>query len=128
MWLNVHEKMGFGRAGLYYWDEFPGRLPLRGKRFLAMGGPGNKKVSPCVGARLTSYNILFAFLLVFLYFSSFFSTSDLNTIQYHNFLAYCSFLQVQNNKKENRLDGRVVWSVCFWIGRLGVRFRVGSNQ
>ena len=28
----------------------------------------------------------------------------------------------------NRSDGRVVWSVCFWIGRLGVRFRVGSNQ
>ena len=27
-----------------------------------------------------------------------------------------------------RSDGRVVWSVCFWIGRLGVQFRVGSNQ
>ena len=26
------------------------------------------------------------------------------------------------------LDSRVVWSVCFWIGRLRVRFRVGSNQ
>ena len=33
--------------------------------------------------------------------------------------AYCS---------DFRLDGRVVWSVCFWIGRLGVRLRVGSNQ
>ena len=28
----------------------------------------------------------------------------------------------------NRSDGRVVQSVCFWNGRLGVRFRVGSNQ
>ena len=38
--------MGLGRAGLYFWDEFPGRLPPLGKRFRAMGGPGCKKVSP----------------------------------------------------------------------------------
>ena len=31
-------------------------------------------------------------------------------------------------KTEDRSDSRVVWSVCFWIGRLGVPFRVGSNQ
>ena len=39
--------MGLGQAGLGFWDEFPGRLPLLGKRFRAMGGPGCKKVSPC---------------------------------------------------------------------------------
>ena len=39
--------MGLGQAGLCFWDEFPGRLPLLGKRFRAMGGPGCKKVSPC---------------------------------------------------------------------------------
>ena len=39
--------MGLGQAGLYFWDEFSGRLPLLGKRFRAMGGPGCKKVSPC---------------------------------------------------------------------------------
>ena len=39
--------MGFGRAGLYFWDELPGRLPLLSKRFRAMGGPDCKKVSPC---------------------------------------------------------------------------------
>ena len=34
MWLNhlnVHRRMGFGRAGLCFWDEFAGRLPLLGK-------------------------------------------------------------------------------------------------
>ena len=45
--LNVHKRMGFGRAGLCFWDEFQGRLPLLGKRLLAMGGPGCKNVSPC---------------------------------------------------------------------------------
>ena len=39
--------MGLGQAELYFWDEFPGRLPLLGKRFRAMGGLGWKKVSPC---------------------------------------------------------------------------------
>ena len=39
--------MGLEQAGLCFWDEFPGRLPLLGKRFRAMGGPGCKKVSPC---------------------------------------------------------------------------------
>ena len=40
--------MGLGQAGINcFWDEFPGRLPLLGKRFRAMGGPGCKKVSPC---------------------------------------------------------------------------------
>ena len=47
MRLNVHKKMGFGRAARYFWDEFPGRLPLLGKRLRAKGGPGCKKVSPC---------------------------------------------------------------------------------
>ena len=47
MWLNVHKRLGLGRAGLYFWDEFPGRLLLLGKRFRAMGGSGGKKVSPC---------------------------------------------------------------------------------
>ena len=28
--------MGFGRTGLYFWDELPGRLPLLSKMFLAM--------------------------------------------------------------------------------------------
>ena len=39
--------MGLGQAGLCINDEFSGRLPLLGKRFRAMGGPGCKKVSPC---------------------------------------------------------------------------------
>ena len=39
--------MGFGWAGLYFWDEFLGRLPLLAQRFRAMGGQGCKKVSPC---------------------------------------------------------------------------------
>ena len=39
--------MDFGRTGLCFWDEFPGRLPLLGKRFRAMDGPGCKKVNPC---------------------------------------------------------------------------------
>ena len=39
--------MGLGRAEFYFWDEFPGRLPLLGKMFRAMGGPGGKKFSPC---------------------------------------------------------------------------------
>ena len=47
MWFDVHKRMGFGRAGLYFWDEFPGRLLLLGKRFRAMDGPGRKKVSLC---------------------------------------------------------------------------------
>ena len=47
MWLNVHKRMGFGGAEFYFWDEFPGRLPLPGKRFRAMGGLGGKKFSPC---------------------------------------------------------------------------------
>ena len=38
--------MGLGRAGLYFWDEFPDRLPLLSERFQAMGGLGCKKVSP----------------------------------------------------------------------------------
>ena len=45
--LKVHKRIGFGRAGLYFWVELPGRLPLLGKRFRAMGGPGCKKVSSC---------------------------------------------------------------------------------
>ena len=47
MWLNVHKRIGLGRAGLCFGDEFPGRLPLLGKRFWAMGGPSCKKVSLC---------------------------------------------------------------------------------
>ena len=47
MRLNVYKRMGFGRAGHYFWDELLYRLPLLGKRFRAMGGPGCKKVSPC---------------------------------------------------------------------------------
>ena len=39
--------MGFGRAGLCFWDEFPGGLPQLGKKLRAMGDPGCKKVSPC---------------------------------------------------------------------------------
>ena len=39
--------MGLGRAEFYFWEEFPGRLPLLGKRFRAMGGPGGKKFSLC---------------------------------------------------------------------------------
>ena len=50
MWLKVYKRMGFGRAGLYFWDELPGQLPLLGKIFRAMGGPGFKKVSPCSGS------------------------------------------------------------------------------
>ena len=38
--------MGFGRDGLYFWYELPGRLRLLGQRFRAVGGPGLKKVSP----------------------------------------------------------------------------------
>ena len=52
MWLNVHKKMGLGRAGLCFWDEFLGRLPLLGKRFRAMGGPGRKKSQPVPSLRL----------------------------------------------------------------------------
>ena len=52
---------------------------------------------PMCRARLTSYNIFLTFSLVFFYFSSFFSTGDLNTIEYLNFSTYCSFLQ--NNEK-----------------------------
>ena len=47
MWLNVHKRMGLGRAEFYFWDEFPSRLPLLSKRFRAMGGPGGKSFSPC---------------------------------------------------------------------------------
>ena len=36
-----------GWAGLYFYDEFSGRLPLLGNRFRDMGGPGCKKVSSC---------------------------------------------------------------------------------
>ena len=46
--LNVHKRMGLGRAGLCFWDEFPGRLPLLGKRFRAMGGSDSKKVSRAI--------------------------------------------------------------------------------
>ena len=52
-------------------------------------------------ARLTSYNMLLTFLLVFLYFSSFFSTGDLNTIEYHNFQPIA--LSCKNNQKEKDL-------------------------
>ena len=38
--------MGFERVGLYFLDELPGRLPLMGKRFRAIGGPGYKNFSP----------------------------------------------------------------------------------
>ena len=47
MWINVHKTVGLGQAEFYFWDEFPGWLPLLGKRFLALGGPGGKKFSPC---------------------------------------------------------------------------------
>ena len=47
MWLNVRKRMGLGRAEFYFWDEFPGRLPLLGKGFWAMGGPAGKKFSQC---------------------------------------------------------------------------------
>ena len=43
----VHKRMGLGRTWLYFWKELPGRLPLLGKRFQAMGGPGCKKIRPC---------------------------------------------------------------------------------
>ena len=33
MWLNVHKRLGFVRAGLCVWDELQGWLPLPGKRF-----------------------------------------------------------------------------------------------
>ena len=28
MGLKVHKRLGFGPAGLCFWDELPGRLPL----------------------------------------------------------------------------------------------------
>ena len=31
MWPKFCETMGFGRAGLYFWDELPGRLQLLGE-------------------------------------------------------------------------------------------------
>ena len=40
--------MDFGRAGLCFSDEFPGRLPLLGKKFRAMGGPGCKKSASAI--------------------------------------------------------------------------------
>ena len=40
--------MGFGRAGLYFWDELPGWLPPLSKMLQAMGGPGCKKVSRAI--------------------------------------------------------------------------------
>ena len=51
MWLNVHKRMGLGRAEFYFWDEFPGRLPLLGKRFRAMGGSGRQKIQPVPSLR-----------------------------------------------------------------------------
>ena len=45
--VNVHKRMGLVRAEFHFWDEFPDRIPLLGKRFRAMGGPGGKKFSPC---------------------------------------------------------------------------------
>ena len=30
MWLKFHKRIGFGRAGLCFWDELPGRFPLLG--------------------------------------------------------------------------------------------------
>ena len=45
--LNVHRKMGLGQVGICFYDEFTGQLPLLGKRFRAMGGPGCEKVNPC---------------------------------------------------------------------------------
>ena len=47
LWLNVHKRMGLGQTEFYFWDEFPGRLPLLGKRFRVMSDPGGKKFSPC---------------------------------------------------------------------------------
>ena len=41
--------MGFERAVLCFGDEFPGRLPLLGKKFRAMGGPGGKKSARAQG-------------------------------------------------------------------------------
>ena len=50
MLMKVRKRMGFRWAGLYFLDELPllpGRLPLLGKKFRAVGGPGYKKVNPC---------------------------------------------------------------------------------
>ena len=57
--------MGFGWAGLYFWDELPGRLSLLGKRFRTMGGPDCEKVSLChlyQGCELDRFLIEFKFM------------------------------------------------------------------
>ena len=50
--------MGLGQAGLCFWSEFPGRLPLLGKRFRAMGDQGCKEVSRAISTLLILSGIL----------------------------------------------------------------------
>ena len=45
MWINVYNNLGFGRAGLNFWDELPGWLGLPGPRLQEIGGLGGEKIS-----------------------------------------------------------------------------------